>query len=88
MVRRLTPLQWYACGTCGFRGWTSAELRIHPTQIRPVAAPLQFEVRYLRRDFGRRRSLLRAVLLAACLGAAAGYGIVRAGGAGSVTRSP
>jgi hypothetical protein len=79
LVRRLTPLRRYACGTCGFRGWTLARIGTHPPASPAILAP-PLEARDLRRDYARRRQLLRTVVFAATLGAAAGYAILRGGG--------
>jgi hypothetical protein len=76
-IRRWTPLRRYACGTCGHRGWTLARLGTHPPSDQRVSTTRPVEARDLRRKYAQRRKILRVILLAAGLGAAAGYAILR-----------
>jgi hypothetical protein len=78
-VRRWTPLRRYACGTCGYRGWTLHPFQVTSEEREPTTArPL--EVRDLRQQYARRRKILRVIALAFTLGVVLAYLILRAGG--------
>jgi hypothetical protein len=81
LVHRWTPLRWYACGTCGYHGWTLHQFHgSDPGSARTQATSRPLEARDLRHRYARRRGVVRVVVIATALGVAAGYLILRGGG--------
>jgi hypothetical protein len=79
LLRRFTPFRRYACGSCGYHGWTPARLGSTPPPENPspVATGRPVESRDRRRINARRRRALRGVLFAVALGAVACWYILR-----------
>ncbi len=73
LLRKWTSLRRYACGTCGYRGWTFAQLSPSPPVVSTPLSARPLEARDLRHRYERRRMIVRGVLVAATLGAAVGF---------------
>jgi hypothetical protein len=72
LVRSLTPLERYACGNCGFRGWRIPSPAVASTAAADLGlAPRPREERDRRQGVKARRHLVRGVLVAVALGVVA-----------------